>query len=214
MRKERFIPLFIVAALFAAIIGKWGFDTVNPYLPKINTAAVGGAYWGGDEKTGISTWSQLLTLRNSTNTRDSTAVHPSHRYMTVSILPGKTTTTPDSFHSNKDSTQVDVYIRFYNDRTRNNISSSIKLFDAMCCQTTKSTNSDSMNYPINFTNVTSTAYTAGTGSWDSTRIDLADLRNMMRIKSLAPYFDVVLEDADTKVGKGSKYIVQVNYADY
>jgi|GEM_PF-6706097 len=218
MRTKSFaLSLFLAVTLIATVFCFIGAGNIPNPFSKIMGAAVG-AYWGADEVGGIKYWTQLLTLRNSTNTRDSTAVHPSHRYMTVSILPGKTTSTPDSFHSNKDSTQIDVFVRFWNDRSRNNISSVIKLVDAMSCQsvkyTTTSTNADSMNFPVNFTNVAATTITAGTGTWDSTRIDLTDIRNNLRIKALAPYFDVVIFDADTKVGKAAKYIVQVNYADY
>ena len=76
---------------------------------------VGIATWPNDAI--IDTYQNTLTVISSG--RDSTSVWVVHKNMTVSIGPGYSSSSPDSFNTaNNDSTGCDVYARFYADKQR------------------------------------------------------------------------------------------------
>jgi len=164
----------------------------------------------------IDSWNDTLTVISTS--RDSSACHVTHKNMTVSIFPGYTTSTPDSFNTaNGDSTGVDVFVRFYADKQREHMVGRVQLFNPfqmVIAPTT--TNFDSASVAVSLFNPTATAITAGAGDWDSTMVYLNDIVDYQKAKAYAKYYDILLDDAtdETCPYTGSRYKVITTYSDF
>jgi len=153
-------------------------------------------------------YEETLTI-TAAGGRDSTAVTPGSRHMTLSVLPGYTTSDPDSFSANKDSSDVDVYIRGWADKQRTHCMGSIQLFDPFQLQMAATIgNSDSATKTVSMIGNLYAAETAGTGSWDSTRVHLTRISNLQTTE-LWPWVDVMILDNDTLTGKNSAYKIKL-----
>lgn len=151
-----------------------------------------------------------LHLKNPTNGRDSTAAFPWCKALMISMRGGASA---DSFvkgaAANCDSFIVRAYLRGWTDKQRTQLLFQTPLWSYAAPfkmkkgpgknvwvdksdSTTRLVYSDRSFFP---------AYTAGTGTWDSTRVDLVDLKNQHLAQSeFAPYYDVIVLDSTAAKG--------------
>ena len=175
------------------------------------------SYWGAGSP--VKTYFDTLTITVADG-RDSTAIWPVHKNMTLTLVPGITTTDPDSFVANvaatsDDSTIVDIIVRYWNDKSRTVCMGNRVLIDEFQMKIAAvTTNFDSATVAFGLVNPNVTALTAGTGSWDSTLIYLNTLRDYGYHQATAPYFDILAYDDGTETAKGAAYKVQITYSDY
>ncbi len=183
----------MLALLIVALIG-WGAE-----------------YWDRTSDTAFDVYTDTLGLVLGTNTRDSTGVIPGHTNYMVSMFPGQTA--KDSFAYAPDSTIVFVIMRGWADKQRTNLMWQKIVFNPFKMKrrpwlrisppqgTTNADNSDSATalYTTDrTTELFQAAWGVGTGTWDSTRIDLVKIINevhALRAKEFAPWVDIVVDDS-------------------
>ncbi len=188
-------------------------------------SGMGVTYWNRGDDANFNVYESTLSLRLGTNQRDSTPVFPGGKYIQIGLYPGQTYTgSTDSFAYHKDSTIVQVQVRGWADKQRNHLMWKKTVFNPFKMQKSPKRhfyldNSDSATARVcAFGTNPYAPYTAGTGSWDSTRIDLREIKNEIinNINNVdyAPYIDVAVEDsivprgtANTPGWKGKLYVI-------
>ena len=191
MSKQRKFSLGVMVLIVIGTIAMFTFST-------------GAKYWGvtGEYDIHVDT----LTVSAAAE-RDSTSVWKGVTGLTISVLPGLTSTDPDSFSQSRDSTDVDIYVRGWTDGNRGLCMGQIQLWDPFDLQILATpAKADSATKSVSFT---SNLYTlaAGTGSWDSSRVELTVLENQGQVPETWPFYDILIV-GDTNVGNNSAYKIQ------
>lgn len=190
--------------------------------------SLGVTYWNRGDDPVYEVHEDTLSLVLGTNTRDSTAVFPGGKYMQIGLFPGQQYSgSTDSFAYHKDSTIVQVQVRGWADKKRTHLLWKQNVWTTFNMQKSPKRhfyldNSDSATARIYaYGSNPYAAYTAGTGTWDSTRIDLRTLQNEVFKTALgvdmAPWIDVAVEDSVVPKGttntpgwKGKVYVIVGN----
>ncbi len=168
------------------------------------------------EQTPYNVYEDILVMPASLGAaRDSTPVWPCDREVTIAVLPGRVSTTPDSFAANKDSVKVNIIARGWAGRNREHCLGQVNLWRPWLVSggsRTDGSNADSMYTVIDFSRKSLYTITAGTGTWDSARIELTSLKNLT-IDAMWPYIDIVIADSSAALcGKNSMY--KIRYISY
>jgi hypothetical protein len=197
--RTKLISVLIVFVAVAAVVGYFGGCAESG--KKVEYYSVSSEPFGGKGKI----YEDILTI-SVADGRDSTAVLDGYRYFTLSILPGKTSSSPDSVHSEGDSTVCDFYIRGWSDESRTQCLGAVQVFNPyqMLVAATAS-NADSATKSVIFA---SDQYSVSGVSAISDSTLLNDLKNHS-VPELWPFVDVLAYDADTKTGKSAYYKIKL-----
>jgi hypothetical protein len=190
------------------------------FLVALITLIIMGAYWALStgawvEKEPYSIREDILTIVLA-GSRDSTSVWPCDREVTIAILPGKTSTTPDSFAASRDSVKACIIARGWAGKNREHCLGQVCLWSPWNVSggsRSDGSNADSMYTVLDFQKKTLYALrSTGTGDWDSSRYELNDLKNLQS-PYMWPYIDIAVYDSSGHLaGKNTSY--KVRYIGY
>lgn len=150
--------------------------TSNQSFVDRSNIAVAGTFW---QRTEVAVDEELLTV--TTSGKDSTKVYQGAPYMVMSVIPGYTSSTPDSFYTDRDSTQVGITLRVWTDKARSQLIRNLSLFGGTFKMQVAAT----------------------TANYDSASTVIASPDS-----NFIPYYDVLFT-GKTTTGNGAKYIMKM-----
>lgn len=162
--------------------------------------------WSADDESGFFVYRETLGPISAAGGADTSQWIEGRRFMQVAFEPGYSATAFAPSVS-VDSNQVDVFVEGWTNKSGGSMLGSVQLFNPFRATNAINTSaeSDSFTKVIDFSSGKSTslgysAYTAGTGSWDSTRVDLVHMKNILN-DQMWPWVRFRIVDTDTKMGK-------------
>ena len=200
------------------------FITFLSLLCVIGVSIAGPHILSGLRGKAVNSWTEKLNIATA-GAADTSAIHETHRFMTLTMEPGLSATAPDSFALDRDSTGVDVFVQFLSNKTGTggaagaSVVGHLQVFNPFQGQlASAAANIDSYSVAIDLLNPLATSLTAGTGSWDSTLIYLNQLVDRQKEPVMGEWMRVIIDDStDNTAQWGStsrnQYTVRVTYSD-